>query len=130
MVEPERRAELEATWRRAVVEVGGALYRCDEPNAPHLDGGFVVLTSDDPDARPIGTQERQARRVELRRALDAGGARWREAVGRSPDGDHEEVGVALWGVGRAGWLELAARYGQLAVFVVDDDGAMRVEWCG
>ena len=127
----EERELLEALWVETDVTVEGVgefVCGCAD-NPPPARGGFVVITSDEPFARPIGDEETLARRLELATAVRQRGWDSAPAVGMSPDGRHAEHGVALWDVERDEWLALAQRFEQLAVFVVDADGAMRFEWC-
>lgn len=126
----EERERLEALWRPTLVEVDGLTYVCGAVNVAPPRGGFVWLTSDEPDGRPIDDRAvTAARRRALHAELDRRGWGWSSAPSRSPDGAHEELGVAVHGVARESAMDLARTFGQLAVFIVDEDGAMHVAWC-
>ena len=79
-----------------------------------------VLTAGDPYPLELTAEENAARNAVLRAELDSLGLRHDPALGRSPDGSTFEVSVAVRGTDRATVLAIAARYGQLAVYELDD----------
>ena len=125
----EERRRLDTLWRPTLVEVDGATYVCGAGNPPPIGSAFVWLTSDEPDGQPLPREATERRRTELREELDALGWAHTEAPTASPDGTHSELGVAVRGVAREDVIALARAFDQLAVFVVDADGAMDIAWC-
>jgi hypothetical protein len=101
----------------------------DEPDAPtSLDRSplarwrppIMVLTAGDPYPVELDERENEARMRRLCAQLDTAGIEHDPALGRSPDGSTSEVSRALRGVGRTQALEFAARFGQLAIYDIDE----------
>lgn len=89
-------------------------------HVPGLGSGPVwVLTAGDPYPVTLPTQENVARNVALRRRLDERGLAHLPALGRSADGATSEVSVAVAGAEEQVVLDLAAEFGQLAVYAID-----------
>jgi hypothetical protein len=84
------------------------------------DPPIWVLTAGDPYPVELTAEENSVRNAHLRSALDALGLRHDPALGRAPDHSTSEVSVAVRGADRATVLQIAARYGQLAVYEIDD----------
>lgn len=81
---------------------------------------MLVLTAGDPYPAELSQAENSARMQSLCAELDASGIEHDPALGRSKDGSTSEISRALRGVTRAQALEIAARFGQLAVYDIDD----------
>jgi hypothetical protein len=80
----------------------------------------MVLTAGDPYPAELSQAENAARMELLCAALDATGIEHDPALGRSKDGSTSEISRALRGVDRAEALDIAGRFGQLAVYEIDD----------
>jgi hypothetical protein len=92
----------------------------DAPSAVDALGEPIwVLTAHNPgDTRP-GAAANDEANAELRAAIESRGVDWLPAVGRAPDGSHSEASFALVGVDSALVAGLAARFDQVAFFVLE-----------
>jgi len=79
-----------------------------------------VLAAGDPFPSQLTPAENQRRDRLLRAELDAAGITHAPALGRESDGPVREVSRAVRGVDRDDVRMIAARYGQLAVYEIDD----------
>lgn len=78
-----------------------------------------VLTAGDPYPVTLPSEENAARNAVLRQRLDALELTHAPALGRSPDGATSEASVAVAGAEQQVVLDLAAEFGQLAVYAID-----------
>ena len=85
-----------------------------------LDTTVWVLTAGDPYPVALDATENAARNAGLVAELEAQGLRCDPALGRSSDGSASERSIAVRGGDRAMVLAAADRYGQLAVYEIDD----------
>jgi len=84
--------------------------------------GAVVVTAWNPGVvRPSEDENRRANEDLLGQLQAAGVEVWR-ADGRAPDGSFGEEGWIAWGLPMERGLELAAAFGQFAIFTYDDAG--------
>jgi hypothetical protein len=79
-----------------------------------------VLTAGDPYPAELTVEENAARNAGLRATLEERGLRHDPALGRAPDGSTSELSIAVRGADRGTVLELAAGFGQLAVYEIDE----------
>lgn len=79
-----------------------------------------VLTAGDPYPLELDGRENAARNARLSDDLAALGVRLDPALGRAHDGSVSERSIAVRDGDRATVLAAAARYGQLAVYEIDD----------
>jgi len=88
-----------------------------------------VITAWNPDSviQPATTNDRAQKA--LMSDLRAQGVMFYRALGRSSDGDYSEDSLAVVGLDRSSAKELGLRYGQAAVFEVDED-TVTVVACG
>ena len=92
-----------------------------------LQPWFVVITAFNPGSEALTDDENQARHAELWGLVRSFGDDCFPAVGRSEDGSWREESVAIVGVEEKRALALAQRFGQLAVFCVDEKGCEVVQ---
>ncbi len=79
-----------------------------------------VLTAGDPYPLQLTRRENAQRNAELKTDIERLGLRHHPALGRAPDDSTFERSVAVRDTTRADMLALARRYGQLAVYEIDD----------
>lgn len=95
------------------------------PNCPPdrwpWSGPIYVVTGWNP-GRKACDRENAAANARLEDHLRAAGYRIWPAVGRSVDGTWSELSYAVAGIDQVDIIDLARRFGQLAVFVVSPDG--------
>jgi hypothetical protein len=87
-----------------------------------------VITAFNPLSEPRPLEENQAANRELERILVQAGKTHRPAVNRAPDGDWEEPGFAVEGLSREEARELGRRFGQHAVFEIEEN-ELRIVAC-
>ena len=84
--------------------------------------GAVVLTAWNPGlVRPTESENRNASERMRQQLLTFGRDVWR-ADGRAPDGGAHEEGWIVWGLPVSLGLEIAARFGQFAIYSYDQSG--------
>ena len=86
----------------------------DVPDTSPLQLPLHVITACAPASVPSAADAERLRL--LQGDLTRRGRPWSSAVGRSPDGVHQERSVAVQGLDAAEALQLGRRYGQVAVF--------------
>ena len=112
-------------WAGAVIdcEIDGRRRALRAPAAPPLpaDAPIFVLTAHNPGGVERDAASNDAAEAVLEAELAAIGVTFWPATGRARDASWSEPGVAVAGLDRAGACALAGRYGQLAVFELDED---------
>lgn len=88
---------------------------------------FVVVTACNPGGEVVEEASNSAANVKLAEALRREGRRFGPITGASPDGEHREPGFWVE-TDLAHGLVLGKRFGQVAVFLVED-GAISVVPC-
>jgi acetyl esterase/lipase len=96
--------------------------------ATELGSPVWLVTAWNPDGLARDEAENRAANDELAALLASRGIGQVEALGASPDGSWAEPGYCIWGIDRQEAAELGARFGQLAVYEVDQQ-AVSVVWC-
>lgn len=81
---------------------------------------LYVITAENPGSTPFPELENAARNAELATELRARGWTVWAALGEAADGSWAESGYAVAGAGRDAVVALGARFGQRAVFELDD----------
>jgi hypothetical protein len=125
-----RRAELDTAYRQTEYHVfrepDPFFFRIDEPcEALSGEESWAFLTACNPGSDPLSAEENEQRLEQLRR-LVAG--RWFHlpGEGRSPDATWREASLWIRGIRLAEAIELAERFGQLAL--VWGDPVPRLIW--
>lgn len=85
-----------------------------------LETPFWLVTGWNPRSVERPRAENDAANVALEAALVEAGIEHLPAVGRAPDGSWEEPGFALFGVDESTALSLGRRFGQHALYRVDE----------
>jgi hypothetical protein len=143
---PELTPKLLAAYRATWIDVDLPLETFTVPPADQgkaldlpeeLQPWFVVITAFNPGSEALTDDENQARHAELWGLVRSHAELWNvvrsvgddcfQAVGRSEDGSWREESVAIVGVEEKRALALAQRFGQLAVFCVDEKGCEVVQ---
>jgi Protein of unknown function (DUF3293) len=103
-------------------EIDGELRCLRGPDAPVLPAPapIFVLTAYNPGGKDREAARNEESERDLERDLGADGVPSWPAVGRARDGSWSEPGVAIVGVDRARACAYGARYGQLAVYELND----------
>ena len=128
---PKLLAAYESTWIHVDLPSGVFLVppanQGTELNLPsELEPWFVVITAFNPGSEVLTDDENKARQAELWNAVRIFRTPCFSAIGRSEDGSWGEESVAVVQAQKQMALALARKFGQLAVFSVDERGC-RVE---
>jgi hypothetical protein len=95
---------------------------------PSALGSYAwVITAHNPESKVLADTVNTERHAQLLADVRATGCAHFNAIGRSKDGAWREASVAIVGLGEAAIMGLARKYGQLAVFRIDQEGA-QVVW--
>lgn len=86
-----------------------------------------VITAHNPRSEVLADTVNTERHAQLLADVRATGCAHFNAIGRSKDGAWREASIAIVGLGAAAAMALARKYGQLAVFRIDQEGA-QVVW--
>ncbi len=89
---------------------------------PELSEGAWIITAWNPGSRELGRPDNDARNAALAREIATLGGRCWPAWGRARDGEWAEASWVIVGLSRADALVLGARFGQNAIFWLDEDG--------
>jgi hypothetical protein len=79
---------------------------------------IAVITAHNPYGRVISPEENEKAQGNLEAELTSQGREWWPAAGGDPTWTHVEQSVAVPGMNEAEALELGARYGQEAIFII------------
>jgi hypothetical protein len=81
---------------------------------------LFVITAENPGSVPLPAEQNAARNTELEAALRTSGWTVWRAIGEAAAGSWAESGYAVAGAGRAAVVAMGERFGQRAVFELDD----------
>ena len=96
--------------------------------APIRDRRFAIVTAYNPGHARPGVEANRAANERLRAEIERRGWAWHEAVGYSPERDHQEPSFAVLDVAEDEVVELARQFGQAAIFAWDGRRG-RLVWC-
>jgi hypothetical protein len=94
-------------------------------------GAFHVITAHNPaglQCSPPENERAHGLLLESLASLDVPDYGWPDAVGRPIDSDHPpEQSIAVWWMGDLDAIRLARRFGQVAIFRVDEHGCQTID---
>ncbi len=120
-VEDAHQRAVRPTYDAAVVEL--------VDGAPPPDEPMWIVTACNPGGARRAEADNDDASIAMARLITRRRIRSRPAVGRNPEGTWREPSFALMGCGRDVALELAARFGQDAIFEWRPGAAPTVVWC-
>lgn len=98
------------------------------PSAPLPAETMTVITAWNPGLVRPSEEDNRAANERLQELLRARGCDYLPACGRSRDGSHVEPSFAVFNLSRADAARLGKRFGQAAVFWVENPNG-RLVWC-